>query len=176
MAIVTCIVHCLDISKQKYRKTCAFETRAQIDVFIIQEIAFVETIYGLITFPGKEHEHPANPIRFYISGGDGIVKARDANKGLFDNSERRWKTTGIIFKFPLRVYNLGSDHTIAMIFKVSRQPVEGIPQKPNVRVQNTKIVPPGLAESKIMIGAKSLRAGIANDGHRVAVVARIESK
>ena len=72
---------------------------ANIHVFVVQEIALIETAQSFKNATWKQHEHPAHPIRVDWRIVYRIVGTPASTKDLAQYFERTRKTAGTVLNF-----------------------------------------------------------------------------
>ena len=129
MAITTSIMDCLGIRALKYGHVGQLQACANVDILIIQEITFIETLNNFEALSGIKHKHPANPVGFKNRFGLTVVKPARSTNGLFQNAQRGRKSAGVVFMPTGGITILGPATPLPYTLRQSIRILNGLPMR-----------------------------------------------
>ena len=129
---------------------------AEIDVLVVEKVGFVESACRSESLPPEYDKHAGNPVRRKDTLRRIVVRRPGRRKELAQKGQGGGESAGVVFYPSFRAYNQRRDSTRFRPLEIAQELRKGVAGQADVGIENAEILPAGMREGRIVVGAESL--------------------
>lgn len=142
---------------------------AQVYVLVVEKVGFVESACRGESLPPEYDEHAGNPVRRKDTLRGVVVRRTGRRKEFAQKGQEGGESAGVVLDPSFRAYNQRRDSTRFRPLEIAQELREWVADKADVGIENAEVLPAGMREGRIVVGAESFSLCIGQhlEGERV---------